>query len=56
MVNPFSDLKPERVTSFQGPIFVHEEKYEQYRKKAYIAEKNLKILVTNEGEFIVQVF
>lgn len=56
MVNLFLNLKPEHVTSFQGPIFVHEEKYEQYRKKAYIEERKLKILVTNDGEFIVRIF
>ncbi|MES1042580.1 hypothetical protein [Peribacillus simplex] len=56
IINLFNNLKPEHTTSIQGPIFVHKEKYEHYRKKAYIEEKELKVLVTNDGEFIAQIF
>lgn len=55
MINLIKSLKQEHTTSIQGPIFVLKEKYEQCRKKAYIEEKELKVLVTNEGEFFAQV-
>ncbi|MBA9029463.1 hypothetical protein HNP81_004879 [Peribacillus huizhouensis] len=56
MVTLLSNLQSEHTTSVQGPIFVHKEKYEQYRKKAYIENKELKVLVTNDGELITEIF
>ncbi|QWG76920.1 MULTISPECIES: hypothetical protein [Bacillus cereus group] len=53
VVKGLKNLKASHASFIKGPKFLPKEKYNLLEKQAYINLKEMKILVTNEGELIV---
>ncbi|MEC2848791.1 hypothetical protein P9X17_27945, partial [Bacillus cereus] len=53
VVKGLKNLKASPASFIKGPKFLPKEKYKLLEKQAYINLKEMKILVTNEGELIV---